>query len=70
MPSGMGVTNPKFVKGGRKIKKTNIAPFHKTWREIKSEKASKIRKRSYLLCVEKEREKDTIMKNMQKDAQT
>ena len=51
MPFGMGVTNLKFVKGGRKLKKTNIAPFHKTWREIKSEKASKIRKISYLLCV-------------------
>ena len=31
MPSGVGVTNLKFVKGGRMLKKTNIAPFHKTW---------------------------------------
>ena len=53
----MGVTNPKFVKGGRKLKKPNIAPFLETWSEMKSEKASKIRKRSYLLCVDNEKRK-------------
>ena len=42
MPTSMGVTNPKFVKGGRKLKKTNIAPFHKP---------SKTRKKSYSLSV-------------------
>ena len=57
MASGMGVTSPKFVKGGRKLKKTKIAPFHKLWRGMKSEKASKIREISYLLCVDNEKRK-------------
>ena len=56
MSFGMGVTNSKFVKGGRKFKKTNIAPFQTLVRD-ESEKASKIRKRSYLLFVDNEKRK-------------
>ena len=49
MPTGMGVTNTKFFKGGKKLKNTNIAPFHKPWEEMKTERASKIRKKSHTL---------------------
>ena len=30
MPTGMGVTDPKFVKGGRKLKKTRHCTIPKT----------------------------------------
>ena len=47
MSIGMGVTDPKFVKGGRKLKKTKHCIIPKTLKKkMKSEKASKIRKRS------------------------
>ena len=70
MPTSMRVIDPKYVKGGRKLKKTNIAPFHKTWREIKSEKSSKIRKISYLLCVGEERRKRHHCSKMPKKKKT
>ena len=57
MLTSMGVTNPKFVKGGRKLKKTNIAPFQETLCEMKSEKASKIGRKSYLLGMYNEKRK-------------
>ena len=68
MPTGMGVTNPKFFKGGRNLKKTNIAPFHKPWKEMKNERASKIRKESHTLIGLNEK-RNTRVESMQKDAQ-
>ena len=58
MPTGMGVIDPKFVKGGRKLKKTKknctIPP---NLEKMKSKKASKIRRRSYPLCVGKKKKR-------------
>ena len=57
MPTSMGVVDPKFAKGGRKLKKTKHCTIPPNLEEMKSEKASGIRKRSYLLCVGKEKRK-------------
>ena len=57
MPTGLGVIDPKFVKGGRKLKKTKYCTIPPNLEKMKSEKASRIRKISYLLCVGKERRK-------------
>ena len=53
MPTGMGVIDPKFAKGGRKLKKTKHCTIPPNLEKMKSEKASGIRKRSYFLCVGK-----------------
>ena len=68
MPTGMGVANPKFVKGGRKLKKEKHCTILETLikdEKMKSEKASKMRKRVYSLSVVK---KTTTIESMQKDA--
>ena len=57
MPIGMGVIDPKFTKGGRKLKKTKHCTIPPNLEKMKSGKASVIRKISYLLCVGKERRK-------------
>ena len=57
MPTGMGVIDPKFAKGGRKLKKKKHCTIPPNLEKMKSEKASGIRKRSYLLCVGKEKRK-------------
>ena len=57
MPTGMGVIDPKFSKGGRKLKKTKHCTIPPNLEKMKSEKTFGIRKRSYLLCVVKERRK-------------
>ena len=57
MPTGMGVINPKFAKGGRKLKKTKHYTIPPNLEKMKSKKASGIRKRGYLLCVGKEERK-------------
>ena len=54
MPTSMGVIDPKFAKGGRKLKKTKHCTIPQKLEKMKSEKAYRIRKRSYLLCVGKE----------------
>ena len=57
MPTGMRVIDPKFAKGGRKLKKTKHSTIAPNLEEMKSEKASGIRKRIYLLYVGKEKRK-------------
>ena len=57
MSTSMGVIDPKFAKGGRKLKKTKHCTIPPNLEKMKSEKASGIRKRSYLLCVGKEKRK-------------
>ena len=59
MPTGMGVIDPKLVKGGRKLKKTKHCTILSNLVRDKSKKknASQIRERSYLLCVDDEKEK-------------
>ena len=70
MPTGMGVIDPKLAKGGRKLKKTKHYTIPPNLEKMKSEKASGIRKRSYLLCVGEERRKrhhnEKICRKMQK----
>ena len=70
MPTGMGVIDPKFSKGGRKLKKTKHFTIPPNLEKMKSEKTFGIRKRSYLLCVVKERRKrhhnEKYAKKMQK----
>ena len=70
MSTGMGVIDPKFAKGGRKLNKTKHCTIPPNLEKMKSEKAFGIRKRIYLLCVERKGEKGITMKNMQKDAKT
>ena len=53
MPTGMRVIDPKFVKGGRKLKKTKHCTIPPNLEKMKSEKASRIRRRSYLLGMKK-----------------
>ena len=68
MPTGMGVANLKFVKGGRKLKKAKHCTILETLikdEKMKSEKAAKMRKRVYSLSVVK---KTTTIESMQKDA--
>ena len=57
MSTGMRVIDPKFAKGGRKLKKTKHCTIPPNLEKMKSEKAYGIRKRIYLLCVGKERRK-------------
>ena len=70
MPTGMEVIDPKFAKGGRKLKKTKHCTIPLNLEKMKSEKASRIRNRIYLLCVGKERRKRHHNEKMQKDAKT
>ena len=63
MSTGMGVTNLKFVKGGRKLKKTKHRTIPKTKWKMKSEKASRIRRKFFSLVVVK---KNTTTESMQK----
>ena len=60
MPTGIGVTNPKFVKGGRNLKKTKHCTILKTLIKMKSEKASKIRKISYCLIAVNEKKNTKV----------
>ena len=57
MPTGVGVIDPKFVKGGRKLKKTKHCTIPPNLEKMESEKALRIRRRSYPLCVGKEKRK-------------
>ena len=59
MPTGMGVIDPKLVKGGRKLKKTKhcTIPSNLVRDKSKKKNASQIWERSYLLCVDDEKEK-------------
>ena len=57
MPTGMGVIDPKFAKGGRKLKKTKHCTIPPNLEKMKSEKASRIRKRGHLLGMDNEKRK-------------
>ena len=57
MPTGMGIIEPKFVKGGRKLKNTKHCTIPPNLEKMRSEKASRIRRRSYPLCVGKKMRK-------------
>ena len=57
MPIGMGVIDPKFAKGGRKLKKTKHCIIPPNLEKMKSEKASRIRKIGHLLGVDNEKRK-------------
>ena len=58
MPTGMEVIDPKFTKGGRKLKKTKHCTIPPNLEKMKSEKACRIRKRGHLLGWTMKREKD------------
>ena len=66
----MGVIDLKFAKGGRKLKKRKHYTIPPNLEKMKSEKASEIRKISYLLCVGKERRKRHHDKKICKKMQT
>ena len=55
--TGMGVIDPKFAKGGRKLKKTKHSTIPPNLEKMKSEKASRIRKRGHLLGMDKDKRK-------------
>ena len=57
MPTDMRVIDSKFLKGGRKLKKTKHCTIPPNLEKMKSEKDSRIRRRSYPLCVGKEKRK-------------
>ena len=57
MPTGMGVSDPKFAKGGRKLKKTKHCTIPPNLEKMKSEKASRIRKRGHFLGIDNEKRK-------------
>ena len=57
MPIGMRVIDPKFAKGGRKLKKTKHCTIPPNFEKMKSEKASRIRKTDHLLGVDNENRK-------------
>ena len=57
MPTGMGVIDPKFAKGGRKLQKTKHCTIPPKLEKMKSEKASRIRKIGHLLGVDNEKRK-------------
>ena len=57
MPTGMGVIDPKFAKGGRKLKKTKHCTIPQNLEQMKSEKAFRIRKICHLLGVDSEKRK-------------
>ena len=53
----MGVIDPKFTKGGRKLKKTKHCTIPLNLEKMKSEKASRIRKIGHLLEMDNEKRK-------------
>ena len=53
----MRVIDPKFTKGGRKLKKTNHRTILPNLEKMKSEKASRIRKRGHLPGMDNEKRK-------------
>ena len=57
MPTGMGVIDPKFVKGGRKLKNTKHCTIPPNLEKMKIEKASRIRKKGHLLGMDNEKRK-------------
>ena len=57
MPTGIGVIDQKFAKGGRKLKKTQHCTIPPNLEKMKSEKASRIRKRGHLLGMDNEKRK-------------
>ena len=57
MPIGMGVIDPKFGKGGGKLKKTKHCTIPPNLEKMKCEKASRIRKRGHLLGMDNEKRK-------------
>ena len=57
MSTGMKVIDPKFVKDGIKLKKTKHCTIPPNLEKMKSEKASRIIRRSYPLCMGKENRK-------------
>ena len=57
MPTGMGVIDQKFSKGGRKLKKTKHCTIPPNMEKMKSDKASRIMKRGYLLGMDNEKRK-------------
>ena len=57
MPTGMGVINPKFAKGSRKLKNTKHCTSPPNLEKMKSKKASRIRKTGHLLGVNNEKRK-------------
>ena len=57
MSTGMGVIDPKFAKGGRKLKKTKHCTIPPNLEKMKIEKASRIRKRCHLLGMDNEKRK-------------
>ena len=65
MPIIIGVTDPKFIKGGRKLKMEKHCTIPKTLIEDEKQKASKIRKRVCSVNVVK---RDTTRESMKKDA--
>ena len=57
MSTSMGVIDPKFAKDGRKLKKTKQCTIPPNLEKMKSEKASRIRKRGHLLEIDNEKRK-------------
>ena len=57
MPTSMGVIDPKFTKGGRKLEKTKHCTIPPNLEKMKSEKASRIRKIGHLLGMDNEKRK-------------
>ena len=55
MPTGIRVIDPKFAKGGRKLKKAKHCTISPNIEKMKSEKTSRIRKRGHLLGVDNEK---------------
>ena len=64
MPTGMGVTNPKLSKGGRKLKKTKHCTIPKTLNINEKKRASS---RDYIHCL-KVVKRNATMKSMQTNA--
>ena len=66
MPTGMGVIDKKFIKGGRKLKKIKhcTIPSNMMRNESFSNKGDKLSS----VCGQRKRKKDTTMKNIHKDA--
>ena len=57
MSTGIGVIYPKFAKGGRNFKNTKHCTIPPNLEKMKSEKASRIRKRGHLLGMDNEKRK-------------
>ena len=57
MPTGMRVIDPKFAKGGRKLKKIKHCTIPPNLEKMKKKKDSRIRRRSYPVCGKGKEEK-------------